>query len=239
MIKDFLKQYSNYMVRTLKNAYGTVHNNMKTIKTYILKAFRMGLIQNNPFTFVKLKAPKSFPEFLTLEERQLLLEKYNKCELNENLQRVTRWFLFSCFTGLRISDLRSITHENIQFGILSFKPIKTMSVNNNKVYIPLGQTALKLIKDEGGKKRGLLFKCDSEKTMNENIKVVMDIVGINKKVSFHTARHTFATSFLEKAKSAKALLILQRLLGHAKLDHTLIYAHLVDEDIKNAMAEFD
>jgi len=237
--EDFLREYQKYLVKKLKMMPATVNNQFKTIKVYVNKARRLKLIEIDPFQFIKMKPVNQIPEFLTIEERTNLINLYYSHKLLDNYRNVLRWFLFSCFTGLRISDLRLVTHEQITNGILSFHPFKTLNVNNNKVYIPLSKTALLLIKEESSRKSGLLFSCISEARMNLYIKEVCKVAKINRKISFHAARHTFATIFLQKSKNANGIIILQKLLGHKKLESTLKYSHVLDSDIKNAIDEFD
>ncbi len=239
MNEEFLRGFQNYMIRSLKLEPGTVHNNMKTIKTYVNRALRLKLIDNNPFIYFKLKKPSSEPEYLTEEERDRLKTIYKEGRLPDKYQKTLRWFLFSCYTGLRISDLRSVKHEDIQFDILQFRPIKTQNVTNLKVFIPLSKTAKWLIKEESLRTTGKLFECYSEMRMNLNIKDIAKYAKINRNFSFHTARHTFATIFLKKSKNANGIIILQKLLGHKKLESTLVYSHVLDADIRNAIEDFD
>jgi len=237
--EDFLKEYQKYLLKKLKMKPASSNNQFKTIKVYVSKARRMKLIDTDPFQYFKMKQVNQIPEFLTVDERDALIELYQSNKLLDNYKNVLRWFLFSCFTGLRISDLRLVKHEQIINGILSFHPFKTLNVNNNKVYIPLSKTALKLIADESTRKTGFLFSCISEPRMNLYIKEVCKVIKLSRKISFHAARHTFATIFLQKSKNANGIIILQKLLGHKKLESTLKYSHVLDSDIKNAIQEFD
>ena len=75
--------------------------------------------------------------------------------------------------------------------------------------------------------------------MNKYIKEVVHFANIEKDISFHTARHTFATLFLKKSSKANGILILQQLLGHSNIETTMVYSHVLNEDVKEAMAEFD
>ena len=96
-----------------------------------------------------------------------------------------------------------------------------------------------MIKDENNVEFGLIFSCPAEQTMNSNIKLVAEILDIKQDLSFHSARHTFATQFLKKSKFANGILILQKLLGHSSISSTMIYSHIIDTDIDNSLSSFD
>jgi len=238
--EQFLREYQRYLHSSLKLAVNSIHNNMKVIKTYVLKAFRKKLIENNPFKYVKLKKVNKNPEFLTQDERAKLIKLYNSSQLPDTHRNVLRWFLFVCFTGLRIGDLRSVTHEQVAYDSLRFYPQKSKNINHQFVEMPLSKTALQLIKDEDADRvKGLLFDCISEGRMNKMLKEIIAIIKLDKKITFHTGRHTFATIFLQKYNKANGILILQKLLGHSKLESTLIYTHVLNDDMKDAIKQFD
>jgi len=238
--ESFLKEYENWLLRKRKNGINTTHNALKTLKTYIKIALKEKLITENPFEFFKMKKEKKIPEFLDPEERNKLFDLYNQNTLTIKLQNTLRWFLFGCYTGLRISDIRSVTHEQIRNNLLQFRPFKTKNTTNKVVSMPLHVKALKLITDENPLRiQGKLFNCYSSQKMNEYIKEIVKKVGITKKVSFHMARHTFASLLLKSIQRADGILILKELLGHANIESTLIYTHVLDDDIRNAIENFD
>jgi integrase/recombinase XerD len=240
--EEFVRNFKKYLSNNLKNNKNTVYNTLKNFRTYINLAITKELLEQSPFKSVKLKKTEVYPEFLTEEELNGLWNLYHRKFLPDRYQNVLRWYLFGCCTGLRIGDLRNAKHEMIDNNTLSFKPIKTLNTTNKTVNIPLTSKALALIADEKtGRNRGHLFNCISEQRMNLYLKdlVKESTPKITKEISFHSARHTFATMFLKKIKQANGILILQRILGHAKLDSTMIYSHVLNDDIKQAMREFD
>ncbi len=237
--QQFLQDFQTYLKKRLKNSSNTVFNALKTVRTYVNIAVKQELITKSPFAYFKLKREKTYPEFLSENELKILFELYRSNRLINSHRKVLRWFLFACQTGLRIGDLRSVRHEDIRNNILSFRPKKTQNINNKRLDLPLSKFALKLINDEAPLRvRGLLFDCYSEQRMNSYIKEVMKVAGIDKNVSFHTARHTFATLFLKKSKRANGILILQKLLGHSSIQSTMIYSHVLDDDLRLAIDEF-
>ncbi|MDF1551015.1 MAG: site-specific integrase [Bacteroidales bacterium] len=238
--ENYIVEYQKFLKFKLKNKTSTINNSLKIIKVYVNKAIKLELISSSPFKYFKFKREKTYPEFLSENERDALIQLYQEQTLTKKHQNVLRWFLFGCFTGLRISDLRLAKHEDIANGILSIRPLKTLNVNNRRVDIPLCTFAKNLIKDENTLRlKGPLFQCISEQKMNKNIKEVASIAKIDKDISFHTARHTFASLFLKKSTKANGILILQQLLGHSNIETTMVYSHVLNEDVKEAMAEFD
>lgn len=232
-----LEGFQRYLRSNKKNSINTTHNDMKTLKTYILRAINDGLIKDNPFENIKLKKEKKLPEFLTTNELRNMWKLYNSNKLLESHKKVLRWFLFSTETGLRISDIRRIEHDNIINNMLVFTPYKTREINNIRVDVPLTRKAWQLISDEGTE-HGKIFLCYSEQKMRKYLKESLPSAGIHKNLSFHAGRHTFATQFLQRINKANGILILQKLLGHANLSSTMGYLHVLNNDIVDAMQEF-
>ncbi len=239
--EDYIKGFVKFMKITLKNTNATYSAALNVIRTYSKIAVKKGLIERSPFEYYKIKKEKTYPEFLTEDERDALVQLYNSNRLLDSHKKVLRHFVFVLYTGLRIGDLRSITFGCIVNNRLSFRPIKTQNVTNIRVDIPLTKTALQMISDEGRTQfeEAAVFKCFSEQRMNKYIKEVCAVAGIRKDVSFHTARHTFATLFLRTTKAANGILLLQKILGHSDLKSTIIYSHVITTDVDSAMHEFD
>lgn len=239
MDENLIRDFEKYL-RKKGNDLNTIYSNLRNIKTYVNRAVKQELMERSPFRYYKLKKVKTYPEFLSESEVQTLFDLYNSNKLPGSYKNVLRWFLFACQTGLRISDLRAMKHENIKHKTLVFRPIKSANIDNKRIEVPLTSTALKLINEENATRlNGLIFDCITEQKMNQYIKGVIEVAKIDKKVSFHVARHTFATLFLKKSKRANGILILKELLGHSKLETTMVYSHVLEDDIKEAISEFD
>lgn len=142
--------------------------------------------------------------------------------------RELKSYLFSCHTGVRISDIAHLSNENIIGDELVFIPHKTRRFNR-PVRIPLLSYAKKLI--EG--KKGLLLEKVADQKMNENLKLIAEKAKISKELSFHTARHTFATLFLAAGGN---IAVLKELMGHAAIKTTMVYVHIDAEQRKQQMS---
>jgi integrase/recombinase XerD len=237
--EDYLTEYAKFWTRK-GNKKNTLGKDFKTMKTYVNIALKKELITRDPFMFFKHRDEKTYPEFLTEEEINKLIDLYNEKSLKDYYQITLRYFIFVCYTGLRISDLKRITFENIFQKNLKFKPYKLLNTTGEKITVPLCKMALRMIKDERPNGlSGVIFTKFSENRLNMYIKEVMRYAGVKKHVTFHVGRHTFATQFLRKATRANGILMLQKLLGHAKIDSTMIYSHVLTDDIEDAMKQFD
>lgn len=208
---------------------------MKNFKTYVNIAKRKGVIDTSPFDSYRLRKASSDRLYLVEWELKLLWERYKKNYLSDTDQKVLRHFLFMCFTGLRISDLKAINGDNIVGDVLVYCPVKTQSIKKSNVKLPLNSYSKKLIADENPK-TGMLFDCIFEQKMNERIKEIVKVDGIYKDLSNHCARHTFATLWLFKTKD---LVGLQKLLGHSDIKQTMIYVHVTDAMVALEMKNFD
>lgn len=234
--QEFIEQYRRWLkAAPQSNDINTIHTALKNFKTYLNIAKRKGVIADNPFRGLKLRKADSDRLFLIEPELQLIWKRYEKDYLDEKDQAVLRHFLFMCFTGIRISDLKSLTRDNLIGNILVFNPVKTRNTTKISNKIPLNSYAKKLISDENSKTR-FLFNCISEQKMNLKIKEIVKVDKIFKDLSNHCARHTFATLWLRKTHDVAGL---QRILGHSHISMTMKYVHLTDEMVIEEMRNFD
>lgn len=188
------------------------------IKYSLNRAVKEMIIQSNPCTFVNnIKKPEVKREYLTFEE----IKKLNQTHLGN--KDVKAAFIFSCFTGLRYSDITNLKWSNIKNDKIEFRQQKTGGVE----YLPLSQTAKKILDEKSqSKKDEFIFHLPKKPVVSVHIKNWCKKAEINKKISFHTARHTFATLSLTMGTD---LYTVSKLLGHKNISTTQIYAKIVDE----------
>jgi integrase/recombinase XerD len=235
--REFIVSYTKHLVKFYKNGPGTINHNLNKFKFYLNQAKRQGIIRRNPFDDIKLKKVQANRSFLTEDELRILIAKYHNRDFEEAYHYTILLFLFACFTSLRISDVREFKMEQIIGDILIYFPRKTLNKKAVAVKVPLTKMAKRLIKDAAATRLyGPVFKMPPDQTINRRLKQVMSECGIDKSISFHSARHTFATIFLRRTKN---LLALKELLGHSKIDETMIYSHILTEDIVADMKTFD
>src|SRR5690606_33263736 len=168
---------------------------------------------------------------LETAELHKLLSCYNLvCDTNPKYERVLKPFLFSCFTGLRVGDLYAISRDNIIGSHLVIMPAKTIKLEKI-VKIPLSAVAQKLIGDSGE-----LFNLVSEQKGNKYLKEIAKLCGIRKNMSWHVARHTFATQYLAAGGDAYTL---KELMGHSSIKTTMVYVHISSKMKEDGIEKLD
>lgn len=232
---DLIERYKRWLKAERGNDINTVFTSMKVLKTYVNIAIRKGIITESPFLNVKTKQAVPEMVFLSPEELWRMWAMYEENRLPEAQTKVLRHFLFMCFTGCRISDFRAIQKFNINNKLLIYYPLKTKGVKKTPVKVPLSRFALRLIADENSHD-DQLFHPISEQKMNVTIKKIAVEADIFKPLTNHSARHTFATTWLAKTHDLAAL---QRLLGHSKITDTMKYVHVTDEMLEEQMGKFE
>jgi site-specific recombinase XerD len=231
----FIEEFTRHLKADLKNSQATIHNTLKTLRTYCNMAKRRGIIKRTPFDEIRIKRPKSLPEYLDEKDLARLWQKYKSNFFSGTYQDILRAFLFCCFTGLRISDVTRATTDWVISGMLIFQPLKTKNIAPKLIKIPLTERALQLIKDSDNV-NGKLFSLYSEPRMRKYIKEIATHCEIKKQISWHTSRHTFASLFIEKTNDVATL---QQLLGHSNISQTMIYVHLNDSKKINQVSVFN
>jgi site-specific recombinase XerD len=209
-----------------KNSSNTITKNMITLKTYVLIAIRKKLMDENPFVIEKIRRGKSNQVWLTEIELEKLTRIYREGKFAENLNKVLQYFLFSAFTGMRLSDVKNFSMEQIKGEFIIINPIKTKRTSNEMVSIPITKPIRRIIGEAARYRlRGKVFDCYADAVTNRMLKKIAELAGINKELSFHSARHTFASIFLEKTDD---LATLQKLLGHSSIAQTMVYVHMTE-----------
>jgi site-specific recombinase XerD len=234
--EDLFANFNKHMKVKLKNESNTRWNTLKTHRTFINIAKRKGIVTMNPLDRMPVKRAQTDRVFLDNKEVKLLFDLYHKKTLVDTYQCILRHFLFSCYTGLRVSDLERIKLEDIVHNLLIVTPKKTKNSSGATIRIPLVPGALEMIADEAGTRtKGVIFKLFSEPRMRKYIKLIVAHAKISKKITWNSGRHTFATNFL---KATNNLAALQKLLGHSNISMTMVYAHIMTDDLEREMDAF-
>ena len=192
-------------------------------------------IDRNPVCLLKIKKTKVEKGFLTESE----IKKLEDVILKPHLAIARDIFLFSVYTGLAYVDVSKMTLENIVRGIdkslwLQFNRQKT----DIRVALPLLEPANILIERyhsyHEGEKTHHLFPVPMNQVINRYLKEIARIAGVNKVITFHMARHTFATTIT--LMHGIPIETVSKMLGHAALSTTQIYAKVVDNKVMDDMA---
>lgn len=221
---DFLQSLEIFMRQERNLSINTVARHMKSLKRYINVARKKGIISNYPFLNYTIKSEQVHRDALTEKELENL-ERYR--EGLETPNEVLNAFLFSCYTGLRYSDIRVFTKQNICTINRKRWIILRMVKTNKEIRIPLSTIfegkALQLTQSIH-RPRGLLFRLESNQQTNRVLRRIARSTGI-RKMTFHTARHTCATLLLYRGVSITTV---QTVLGHQSVKTTQIYSAVTD-----------
>ena len=239
--EHFLRNYRDSKKRLLLGNNG-VMKHLERFKKMLNLAVKLEWMDKNPFNQFQLKYNKYDRQFLDEEE----LEQLESTEMgNERLERIRDCFVFSCYTGLSYVDVKELNSDNIVKGIDGNHWISTKREKTDKpVKVPLLPKAREILEKymqcpEMENKESLLPISSNQKT-NAYLKEIADSCDIDKNLTFHVARHTFATTVM--LSNGVPIETVSKLLGHSKLSTTQIYARVVEskisEDIGNLLIRF-
>ena len=236
----FIEDFAQYLKKL--NSHNTVILYLENLKTILNRAIRQEIIAVNPFIRYKIPVKQDTDRtFLELHEVKKLNQTPCNCE-----PQIRQAFLFSCFTGLRLSDITTLKKEHIQtdkdkdgnsFHVLVIRPIKTTRTSGQLLKAPLSEQAIKIIKEvKSSSKSDLVFDALPHKQIINNwLKKWAKAAEITKNLHFHAARHTFATLCLT---SGIDIYTVSKLLGHTRIDATQIYAKIIDEKKQKEVQKF-
>ena len=234
---SFIQNYDLYLRIDCRMMPNTMLHKIMCLRKMVRIAIGRGIISHDPFVGYSPERPKACQKFVPMDD----LEKMMKATLKSPALNMTRdMFLFSCFTGLAYVDLHNLTNQNI---------VKTddgslwLNINRQKTgavsKIPLLEIPLQLIeKYRNTDSDERVFPAKSNRMMNIQIKAIAKHCGIDGQLTFHMARHTFATeTCLSQGVPIESV---SKMMGHNKLSTTQIYAKVthnkVNEDM-NALSE--
>ena len=228
----FICDFEAYLTVTYKPAHNTLTQYLKNLRHIITVAMEKDYITKNPFVNFKLQMQNPDRGFLTQEE----VEKLMAIKLDDKkLEQSKDIFLFCCFTGLSYSDVASLTKQHIQESFGGKTWIKGRRQKTDTEYnIPLLNIPQMILKKYAGNLTGdkvLPVPCMS--TYNTRLKEIAKACGIEKNVSSHLARHTFATTIaLTKGVPIETV---SKMLGHTSIKTTQIYAKVINSKIGSDM----
>jgi len=202
----------------------TAQNYYRVLNGALNAAVRADVIKLNPFTKIgnsdKIHRPESKREYMTIEELRALIATPMKNEA------VKQAYLFSCFCGLRISDIIGLKWGNVYADNGQYRLEVVMQKTKEPIYLPLSPEALRWMPERGNKSaEDTVFDLPSTTHINILLKPWAKAAGIDKRFSFHTARHTFATMMLTLGAD---LYTTSKLLGHTDVKMTQVYAKIIN-----------
>jgi integrase len=228
-----IRDFDIYLRTVVGQNPNTATKTMKTFKTITILGQKMGVLHHDPFLNHRFHLEPVNRGFLTDEEIMRIAHK----ELNiPRLELVRDILIFSCFTGLAYINVANLRPENIvtlngKQWIMT-KRQKT-SVETNVLLLDIPKS---IIAKYSGKtyREGKLFPILTNQKTNSYLKEIADICGIKKNLTFHLARHTFATMSLSKGVPMESV---SKMLGHTNIRTTQIYARITNKKIEHDMEQ--
>jgi site-specific recombinase XerD len=231
----FITDYE-FWLRSVRNcANNTTVKYIKNFKKIIKICISNGWLDKDPFANYKSKIREVERDYLTQEEVQ---DIYSKIFITERLNQVKDIFVFSCFTGLAYIDVKNLTVSNISMGVDGEKWIFTHRQKTETASrIPLlpipEELILKYDNHPQCIKEDKLLPVLSNQKMNAYLKEIADVCGIKKDLTFHIARHTFATTVT--LTNGVPIESVSKMLGHKSLRTTQHYAKILDKKVSEDM----
>ena len=231
----FINNFDFFLRKTKKCNNNSTIKYIRNFGKIVKQCYVNGWIARDPFLNYKGKVKHVDRTYLTHDEIESMLNKEFSLA---RLELVRDIFIFSCFTGLAYIDVKQLTKNNVSIGMDGDKWIfKNRQKTETTSRIPLLPTAQYIIdKYEDNPvcvNESRLLPILSNQKMNAYLKEVADLCGINKELTFHIARHTFATTVT--LSNGVPIETVSKMLGHTNIKTTQHYAKIVDFKISNDM----
>jgi len=231
----FITDYEFWLKGVRNCCHNTTMKYLANFKKIVLICVKNQWLTRDPFYGYKMTKREVIRDFLSEDElKKIAAKKFP----TERLERVRDLFLFSCYTGLAYADVLKLQQADIKSGIDKKQWIFTQRQKTDTLSrIPLLPIALQLIekyskhKDVIGTEK--LFPVMSNQKMNGYLKEIGDVCSIKKDITFHVARHTFATTIT--LNNGVPIETVSKMLGHTNLKTTQHYAKLLDTKISQDM----
>lgn len=226
LIVEWDKYLQNFCTDSAGIGQNTRMKYHSMIRTMFISAYNSRLIDRNPYALFKLKTKPVNRPFLTEVELSILLTKQFE---EQSLEKVRLIFLFSCFTGIRFNDAQRLKRADLQIEGSGSYVTFIVSKTGKQQTIPLIPVVREILDNMDRiffkelEVKGTLLPKISNQKFNKNLKLVAARLGFEKNLSHHIARHTFATTMLNRGVKLEAL---QILLGHSNFRETQIYAKI-------------
>lgn len=222
---QFLVAYDKWL-RESGIAHNTRISRLRLLRALLNEARKRDIISVNPFDRFRIQQMVSKKGYLTKEQ----VSKLERMTLKGMDDKIRDAFLIGCYTGLRFSDIITLRSDHISKGWLTKKMVKTGFI----VEIPIEQLfngkMMVIVDKYHGNIENLTKKLGSNASVNKTLRGILDKIGVDGKITFHSSRHTFATLL---GQQGIQLTTIQKLLGHQKLQTTQIYSEIDRKSITN------
>lgn len=233
---SFIEEFDAYMTEVNGNTNGGKAIRHQNLKTVLLDMIKHDIPVKNPYPLFKIPKAKTKEVYLEKSELESLRKLYHKLPQDSSLFKCLEIYLFSCFCGLRISDVISLKwkHIDLERGLIIKEQVKTKA----EVKAPLFDCAKEILHRRQPSKDTLgsedyVFDSYCHTIVNDKLNELAKMAGINKHLTFHTSRHTFATLLVMDGVSIYKI---QKFLGHKSVSMTERY---LKYDLKMAQVNME
>lgn len=235
----FIIDFERYLRRQKTMGNNTVMKHIERLRKMVSLAHKMEWLGKDPFIKFEAKYEKKERTYLTLGELQAI---ENKQFTIERLQLIKDLFVFSCYTGLSYGDVMNLSTKNLCAGIDNRQWINAQREKTSvPIKIPILSKAGNIIKKYEAHPESVikkkLFPSISNQKLNSYLKEIADVCGITKNLTFHIARHTFATTVT--LSNGVPMETVSKLLGHSKITTTQIYAKVIERKVGEDMQKLE
>lgn len=232
---EFVNDYEFYLKSVKNCSHNTVMGYIKKLKKIVRLCVSKNWLDKDPFMSYKISLRETHRTILSEEEMNIISSKVFAVE---RLNQVRDIFIFSCFTGLAYADVQKLTPADICTGIDGEKWIFTKRTKTDTASrIPVLPKALEIIEKYSDNPKVVssnkILPVLSNQRMNSYLKEMADMCGFNKELTFHCARHTFATTVT--LTNGVPIETVSKMLGHKTLRTTQIYAKVLDRKVSDDM----
>ena len=228
---DFIYNFSQFLLLHTECNHNGMMKHIQRFKKITNFCINNNYITNDPFAGFKISFKKSNRVYINKQE----LHTLKNITLNDSLSKVRDIFLFACYTGLSYIDLYNLSLKNIRKGYdnLQWVYVKRHKTNipSNIPILPPAFSILKKYKKQKNINR--IFPMISNQKMNKALKEIAHLCNFNKKLTFHSARHTFATTVT--LTNGVPIETVSKMLGHNNIKTTQLYARVIDSKISSDM----
>lgn len=230
----FCKDFASYLTGRMKGSSAKTY--LQKLHTILQDAVYLGYIACNPMPPID----RILHKYVSKNKDHLTVSEVKKLENTRCPHESTKLaFLFSCYTGLRLSDIETLRWVDISKQNNGYLLKKIQVKTNSEVQVPLGRQAINILKKmeiKNIQSTDYVFKLSSRSTISTDLKTWGDTAGINKNITFHVSRVTFVT--LSIAADVN-IYVVSKLCGHTNVKTTQIYARIIDTTRQDAIMRLD
>jgi site-specific recombinase XerD len=230
--KNFINDWANWLKHEKGLCQNTTNRYLHSLRTFMIKAVDDEVIEVSPFAKIKISHVQGNRDYLAQEELDALMKVQIPIS-HTGEEKARELFVFCCLTGIRYSDLVNLKWSHIR--TLTNDMHFNMQKTKFPVTIPLIDQANEILKRQD-RTSEFVFKRISNQKFNEHLHSLEKRAGIQKSLTAHVARHTFATLSLERGVPIE---VVSKVLGHTDLKTTMVYAKITPKTMQKEMQKLN